>query len=338
MSSQCLRDPTGCESRPVGNGPFRVVGSWTPGEVLELERFAGWGGPAPASAERVEIHTGVLDADALERIDQGELDLARLGAGDSGPGAAFAGDVDVDAVAVPSLTALHVAAADSRLTDPRVRTAIGQSLDRAALARSASSGNAVPADGLTPPGAAGHRAAACGAACVHDPSAARTAYDLAGGIDGPLPLTYSGEFGNEDAFRLVANQLETVLGVDVELRPVDSSEVGLDPGAVREGLVALGWSASTPVSNQLVARWSGALGRELGYANPVVDELMARSAAATSFEDGVTLAAEAERTVLAELPSIPLWFRATRWAHAPGLTGFTTAGGAPRWELLEVGT
>lgn len=338
MSSRCLRDPPACESRPNGNGPFQVAGSWAPGEVLVLERYERWRGLAPARSGRIEIHTGLSDAEVLDRIDRGELDLARLGAGPDGPAlqpAAHDG-VPVDAVAMPALTALHPAAADPRLADPRMRTAISQALDRTALAAVASSGDAVPAAGLTPPGAAGHHATVCGTACVHDPAAARAAYDLAGAIVGPLPLTYSGDFGNEDAFALVAAQLERALGVDVELRPVGSAELGLDPGAVREGLVALGWSASTPVSSQLVARWSGALGRELGYENPLVDDLVRRSAAARSFEDGLALAAEAERAVLADLPSLPLWFRATRWARSSALDGFTTSAGAPRWELLAV--
>ena len=332
MASRCLDDPEACETRPVGNGPFRVVEPLSESGQLALERFDRWAGPAVAAAERIEIVPASSNIEMINDLGAADLDLARL---DSlGPPGASS-EIVMSSVAMPALTALRFAAGDANLADPATRAAISMAIDRESLAEVAVGGAAVPAYGLAPSTVVGHQPDACGSACHFDPVAARALLATAGGIDGPLPLTYSPDFGRAEAFDLLARQLETNLGVDVEARAVDGAALSFGAGAIRDGLVQHGWNADGPLAEDLVVPWSGDHGRELGYSNPGVDGMLARARSASRFDQAVELIKQAERAVLADLPVVPLWFRSVRWGASSRLVGLEFAGGgAPRWELL----
>lgn len=334
MSAHCLADPAGCETLPVGNGPFRVVERSVDGQGLSLERYDEWRGSASAQVDRIEVVPTMTDEDIVGQVGSGQLDLASVLSGSEL--VAAAGNVAVTSVPSAVSKSLIFSPGDERLLDPKIRTAISLAIDREAVAAAAAGGfRGVPAHGLTPPNVAGHSPDACGRACEYDPVAARAQLEAAGGLAGPVSLTYSGGYGDEEAFRLLAAQLETNLGIDIELIPVESGELTF--GVSGAGLIEDGWGAGAPVAAELVARWSGELGRDLGYSSEVVDDLMARAASAPSLDAGLQLVQQAEAQVLADFPAAPLWFSSHHWVHSIRLVGFETSGwGAPRWELLDV--
>jgi oligopeptide transport system substrate-binding protein len=201
---------------------------------------------------------------------------------------------------------------DKRLDDPKLRTAISMAIDRETIAEQIFAGTRSAADGWVSPVVDGYIEGQCGDNCTYDPEAAKALWDEAGGIEGPLTLTFNADADNAPWVEAVCNSIRQALDVECTPRPyVDFAAMLTDLGEKKlEGMFRSGWQMDYPsIENFLVPLYSkGASSNYYSYDNPDFERLNQEAAAATSLEEANELYQEAERLLAEDMRIIPLWY------------------------------
>jgi ABC-type oligopeptide transport system substrate-binding subunit len=228
---------------------------------------------------------------------------------------------------------------DRDFANPDLRKAFSMAIDRQEIIDALFGGAYTPATSLVAPAFSGGQENPCGEACTFDPARAKELYDRAGGYDGTLTLWLNSGAGHEKWVEAVANQLRGTLGItDVRFRSLDFAQY-LEKVDKEEmtGPFRLSWVADYPSPESYLAPLYATEGsaNDFRYANPRVDELIAEAGAAGSVEKGVALYNQAEKTVLGDMPIIPMWFEKTQAAHSARVGGVQIDAFA-RIQLAEV--
>lgn len=329
-------DPEGYARKPIGNGPYMMVEERDPDAVdyyvpeiywsdsIPLVRYEAYGGPRPL-ADWVEFRIYPDLEDAYDDVVAGTLDVL----GDVPPEALASvhddfGDVFAE-TASSGFNYLGFPLHDPRFADPRVRKAFSMAIDREAVIDALLVTEA-PARSLIAPVVPGARDDACGQACVHDPEAARHLLAEAGGLDGPVVLWFNSGTGNAPWMRLVAEQIEAALGIEVTLESLPFADYvqALEQRRV-DGPYRMGWVMDYPsAQNYLEPLYgSGAAFNRSGYSNPQVDELIARGNAAAELDEALAYYHQAEDLLIEEMPHVPLFFRRAGAVHTDRVTDVT---------------
>lgn len=274
---------------PVGNGPFRVREQGA-GQII-LSRPTGR--PAqivvramPAERQYAAVRAGDLDiATRVPGADHDSMDA----------------DFPRRHRTVPGRTMTYLAfpMRDRRFAATSLRHAISLAIDRAAAAEGPLGHGVTPATSLVPPGITlGRRDAVC-RICVQDAKAAAALLADAGGLAGPLTLTYAP--GDEGWLAAVAQQLRSALKIDVRLAPSpalpDTAHPPDQPFVVR----------ATGAYPSATAALAPLLATPTGHRDPYTADQIGRAERATRLQDGVIPARLAESALLRDLPLIPLW-------------------------------
>jgi oligopeptide transport system substrate-binding protein len=290
-------DRAAFEQRPIGNGPFRIDGSWAPNEFIRVVRFNSWrNGPTPAINE---VLFPISDPDtAYLAFQQGRRDFAPLPAGAlaeasrqfpassddgyHGPGVLIG--------PTPVLYFLGFNVTRPPFDDVEVRRAISMAIDREALRAATLEGNVSIARAVVPPPIPGARDHACGA-CEHNVTEARRIFAERGITE--LELWFNRGGGHEQVAQRISQDLATV-GVGLRLRsepppPDGSFGAYLDILSSGEaGMFRFGWSAEYATMDAVLfplfdSRSIPSSGGQnfMRYANPEVDALLDRARATT---------------------------------------------------------
>jgi oligopeptide transport system substrate-binding protein len=309
-------DPEAFGTAPVGNGPFQADGEFQSGVGITTTRYDDYAGEEPAKSGGVEfrIYTDVNTAYA--DVQGGNLDVV-----DSIPPDAIAsaeaefGDRYGEAES-SSFTYLGFPTYDERFSDPVVRQAFSQAIDRQAITDAIFEGTRVPADSYVAPTVDGYREGAC-EYCVLDVEAANEKLDAAGfDRSQPVELWFNSGAGHDAWVQAVGNQLRENLGVDYTLRgDFDFSQYL--PLADEQGFTGpfrLGWVMDYPsAQNYLEPLYSEASLPPNGsnttfYTNPEFDAKIAEGNQAASPDEAVTSYNEAEDILLQDMPIIPMFY------------------------------
>jgi ABC-type transport system substrate-binding protein len=197
------------------------------------------------------------------------------------------------------------------LDDRRVRQALIHAIDRTALLRDVYANRHVLARGILPPGTQGFNPALRGYA--YDPVKARALLAEAGFPEGrglPRIAILSSVRRHE-----IVRQHEEVLkywaavgvAADVEyLTDWPAFAKGLDQG--KFSVFLHGWYADVPDPDNFLFRLfqSRSPRNFFGYANPVVDDLLAQARAAADVNRRIDLYRKAEELVVGDVPVIPI--------------------------------
>jgi ABC-type oligopeptide transport system substrate-binding subunit len=207
--------------------------------------------------------------------------------------------------------------------NPLFRQALSLAIDRTRIGRYVVGDSLLPANGLVPPlvpGAGASNPTAPCSACAYDPPQARQLLAQSGvKVGGVFPLYFTSGTGEEAWVRAVAADITAVLGIEARAMALPAGA-----GAVSPGATAFARSMRYPTPDDFLASLVGSGGRDnaSGYANPVVDSVLA---GAPSVADAGLRAAryqQAERLVLGDLPIVPLfWQRSFRLARLKGWKG-----------------
>lgn len=317
-------DPEAFGRRPVGNGPFRAVGEYVPGEGITLRRYEDYAGPRPARVDAVEFREYVDEDTAYTELLSGDLDVLP----GASPDVSGRAERDGEAGAVESPTAglsyLALPLYDERYADRRVRQALSLAIDRAAVAEAVFEGTRRAADALVAPGLPGHRPGAC-RYCVLDVDRANALLDQAGFDRGrPVELWFNAGAGNDAWVEAVGNQLRAHLGVEFLLNGTLAPAEYLGRIAERgmTGPFRLGWAADYPSPRSFLepvfatSAQPPAGANVAFYSDPAVDALLAEAATAPTEEAALAAYARAEDLVLEDLPAVPLFVDVTRALHS----------------------
>lgn len=326
-------DPRAFARRPIGNGPFALAAERGAPDFVRVRAvddhprrarvdevvFQIYADDPGLSQQFADFEAGRLD---VASVPPGDLRYARRTYGPSADGYTGPGVLTGESAALYYLGFNTTA---PPFDDPVVRRAISLLIDRDAIARDTFLGTRSPADALTPPGLPGHRAGTC-TWCRFSPDEART---LLAAREQPLPeplrLVHNAGRVHQSIAQGLADQIETVLDVAVEVvdQDLDDYVDRLDAGEMH--IFRLGWEAPYPSASAMLEPLfrSDQPGPDnyTRYASPQVDDLLGRARAEPDLAARQALLAEAEQLVLDDAPVAPVVFYRHGLAVADGVVG-----------------
>jgi ABC-type transport system substrate-binding protein len=315
----------GFEDAVIGNGPFRMVGTWKHGSGIRVERVSAFAGRAP------KVDTIIWKI--YERPDDAYADLA-------------AGDLDV----LPQLPVDRIAKAREKLGDrlrsspnssftfvgfpayepeyakATIRRALSMAIDRKAMTDQIFLGSQAPATAFVAPVVAGYRPDTCGANCQYRPAEARKLYESA---NGPRTVTISyNEDGSHQAWvDAMCAQIRTALGITCTGSGTRTFADLLTQVGRKEpvGMIRAGWVMDYPLMEDYLSQLyaTGGASNHYGYSNPAFDSLLKQGAEETRRADAIKRWQEAEDVLVQDMPVIPLRFGLNIYGHSKRVTTVT---------------
>ncbi|MBX7265302.1 ABC transporter substrate-binding protein [Micromonospora sp. Llam7] len=308
----------GYEQAPIGQGPFKMKGTWQHDAKVVVERYDAFPGEQPkvagvefriyqqltaAYADVLSDNLDVIKTIPTENLSTAETDL---------------GDRFLQSPA-SSLHFLAFPTFQDEFSNPDVRKAISMAIDRDEITTSIFKDSQQPARSFVSPAVAGYRENTVGAAGEFDPAKAKALYQAA---DGPskITLSYNGDGGHKDWIDATCNQLKANLGVDCvgSAEPKFADLLTKVKAKQPVGLFRMGWIMDYPsMENYLGPLYStNGSSNYYGYSNPEFDRLLAEGASAPSEEEAIKKYQEAEDLLAEDLPVVPLRFGQNNFGHS----------------------
>ncbi|MEN3611378.1 peptide ABC transporter substrate-binding protein [Plantactinospora sp. ZYX-F-223] len=308
----------GYEDAPIGNGPFKMKGTWQHDAKVEVERYDAFPGEKPkiAGAEfRIYQQLTAAYADVLS--DNLDVDVTvptenlSTAATDLGDRFQQSQNSSFQFVAFPTF--------QKEFSKPDVRKAISMAIDRDEITKSIFKESQISARSFVSPVVAGYRDDTCGEACEFNPAKAKELYQAAGG-PAELKITYNGDGGHKDWVDATCNQLKANLGVECvgAAEPKFSDLLTKVEGKQPVGLIRMGWLMDYPsMENYLGPLYTtNGSSNYYGYSNPEFDRLVQEGTTAATPDEAVKKYQQAEDILAAEMPVIPLRFGQNVYAHS----------------------
>lgn len=314
----------------VTNGAYRIV-SWRVNSKIALERNPAYWDNANTRIDRVEFYPITNANSALSRYQAGELDWATK--------------VPISQYEVikehipdqlhtqPTLGIYYYGLNVRRppfKDAPELRQAMSMAIDRQVIVDKITRGGELPAYGWIPPVVEGYEGAKFEWADLADDdrqAQARELYKQAGySKDKPLKveIRYNSGDGNKKIASVIASMWRSVLGADVTLRNeewkvfLDSVRQGTDTEAYR-----LAWIGDYDDPNTFFELMNSNFGLNgTGYASAKYDRLQEQQAHMPAGADRDQVMKQAEATLLADNPVIPIYFYASKYLIKGYVTGF----------------
>lgn len=300
MARECLDAMSGCESLPIGNGPFRMDAPWsTGGGDLTLTRWDGFAGQKPQYGA-IEFRFMDDPSAAAAMLAAGEADVARLW----GTGA----NTEAETVTLPTAQLSYIGFPTGKkpYQSAELRRAISLAIDREAILKGLGLDYLVPADGFTPPGVAGYTGGSC-ADCAYDPARAKELFTKAKWPSkDSLTLTYNAN--NAVAAMYLEAACATIseaLGVECRTAPMEAMEF-IDANASKSFSTpwASGWIPDQASVEAFLKPLYGT-GNYFGYSNPAFDDLIAQGNAKATMDEAFGVYQQAEALLNADMPVAP---------------------------------
>jgi oligopeptide transport system substrate-binding protein len=328
--------------QPIGNGPYLMAEPWRHHKSITLRRNPGWFGTPPASEEiHIEILGQVNSAqDEYSGFLDGRYDYARV-PGELvvqartrfQPGGGF---LEYD---LPGLHYLIPFCHQGPMARLAGRRAVSAAIDRDRIAEELFFNSRRPAQSLVSPWFSDVYVHGLGAPYTNfDPELARKcAADAGLTLGDQLDFAYNTGAGHDGFVLAIAEQLRTVLRLDVRLRPFTAADlVTYRTSAQAIGICRAGWAYDYPTPDNLLFpllhssctapdHEGTAHGDNEGrYVNPAFDRAVARARATADEADRAQRWREAEAIAVADMALIPLWYRTVHAVFAADrFTGLT---------------
>ncbi len=317
LPSATLADPERYAASPVGNGPYQLAsGGWVPRKEIRLIPNASYshrgGDPSRNSGVTFRIFTDPaltypqLLTGRLDVLDEVPLPALPRARADLGFRTANQPVGRVQTLVFP-VDKPQWASVDAH----RLRVAISRSIDRRALSDTLFQGTRAPAADLASPVVAGYLPDLCGSLCSYDADAAKAEYAQLSKTPPALQIAYGADAGGGPTVQALCGAITDTLGVGCTGRPYPS-QATLDRAIATRALdipALATWTMDRPdLGGFLTPRFvAGSTRNPSGYAGTTAQSQLVSAAAATSPEARTSAYQDAERTVLADLPEIPLW-------------------------------
>ncbi|MBY8874342.1 ABC transporter substrate-binding protein [Micromonospora sp. PLK6-60] len=308
----------GYEDAPIGQGPFRMKGSWVHDAKVEVERYDAFPGQQPKVAG-VEFRIYQQATAAYADVLSDNLDVIKTIPTENLPTAPDdLGDRFRQSPA-SSLQLLAFPTFQQEFSKPEVRKAISMAIDRDGISDSIFKGAEQPARSFVSPVVAGYRKDTIGEAGTYDPARARAMYEAAGGPR-TIELSYNGDGAHGAWVDATCDQLATNLGVTCVGTPEPKFADLLTKLGRKEpvGLFRMGWVMDYPSMENYLGPLYSSTGSSnyYGYRNERFDQLLAEGAKAPSEEEAIRKYQAAEDLLAADLPVIPLRFGRNSFGHS----------------------
>jgi oligopeptide transport system substrate-binding protein len=313
----------------VSNGAF-VLAAWVPGDSITVTRNREYWNDAATrldgvkylqipdeSAEFTRYRAGDLHITAV--VPRGQYDIVQRD---------YARELHVS----PQLSTYYYGFALDRAPfkdAPGLRRALSLVIDREQLAKVVLRVGELPAHGWIPPGV--HEYSSQSFDYAARPMADRIAEArrlyAAAGYSAAKPLRFelrynSGEVHSRLAVAIAA-MWKDALGADVRLTAEEFRSLMADIDARDVEMFRMSWSGDYNDAYTFLQYLKGGFGINLPrYANPAYDALLERASATVDGAARRALLEEAERTLLADTPLLPLYFYVNKHLVSPKVEGW----------------
>lgn len=334
------RDPAGFAAAPVGEGPFKLGQPMRRGQPLELLRNPAAAGPA-AYLDRVRVVVEPDPQTAWLAFQQGQVQAAPVPADQLSAAKTVEGSALLQA---PTATtwSLDFNLRAKPFSDPRWRRAVALAINRARLAAAFGGARAL-APGIVPDPIPGAAHATC-AACTDNPTQAHAllAQLHPGTARVSLTLAVPATPSDQRIAELLAADLKAI-GVTLTVHPIAPSDYLTTLAAKQPPaqLFTLAWSGDPPLADTFLFDQFSSRGtlNLTGYADPSTDALLTQARATPDPAARTRLHQQAEATILAQTPTLPLLEARTSVALAPTVKGATiTPNGAVILATISLAT
>ncbi|NHC15359.1 peptide ABC transporter substrate-binding protein [Motilibacter deserti] len=327
LPAKALEDPKAYDDAPIGNGPFRMKGSWQHNELIAVDRWDAYKGTKP-KLQGIDFRLYASMDTAYNDLLSGTVDVMT-----ALPAAQLASAPDEfgDRYATfPSsyFAYLGLPSADPELRDVRVRRALSMAIDRQQLSDVVFHGTRVPADAYVGPTVPGYRKGSCGETCTYDPVQAKELLSEAGGLD-EITVTYNADGPHKEWVEALCNQVSANLDVQCIATAVPDFSVLVErlmrASAAEQpfGPFRMAYSMDWPtLENFLSSLYSSSGSSNLyGYANDQVDSLLAKGRGEPDQEAAIPDWQAAEDRVAQDVPVVPLFFGTTATLRSERVAG-----------------
>ena len=233
---------------PVGTGAFKVV-TWTPGQSLELERFADYHRKGAPYLDKLTFEFGQDPTVSVLRLKKGEIDIV----GDGIPPAQFA-EVMADPAnkdLIAEGEQLHTGYVTLNVTQApfdnlKVRQAVNMAINKDRIVRLINN-RAAPANQPLPPAMPGYNSAV--KAYAYDPEGAKKLLAEAGFADGITTELYAMNVDPNPRIAQAIQQDLAAVGIKAEIRSLAQAEVISAGGAGKAPMIwsgGMAWIADFP--------------------------------------------------------------------------------------------
>lgn len=304
---------------PIGNGPFKMKGTWKHDVSIEVVRYDGWKGEKPKVAgitykiyqdlksHYTDVLANTLDVD--KTVDTSALSTAVTDFGDRyqhSPTSTF------QFLAFPTY--------DPAYSKVEVRKAISMAINREEIVKTIFAGTQTAAKSFISPVIPGYRNNTCGKACDYDATAAKQMYQAAGGPS-TIQITYNADGGHKESIEATCNQLQANLGVTCQAKPEpkfgDLLKKVKDhtPGV---GMFRMAWGMDFPSMYNYLQPIYTTKGSSnyYGYSNKQFDDLVVKGTTAKTPEEAIKIWQQAEDILSTDLPVVPLRYGQNNFVHS----------------------
>ncbi len=315
------------EDAPIGQGPFKMKGTWQHDQLIETERFEGYAGPVKPAVAGVQFKIYQQQTTMYQDLLAGQLDLVEqipienLGSARQDLGDRFkqSPSSSIQFLAFPTF--------DRKYAKVEIRRAISMAIDRDEIIRTLFLDSQVSLRSFVPPIVPGARQDACGEACRYDPVKAKALFEAAGGaaaVGGRIELAYNVDGGHKPWIDATCNQIKKGLGVDCVGNPQPKFAEMLTKVERKEpvGAFRLGWVFDYPVMENYLGPIYTTTGSSnyYGYSNKEFDTAVAAGDRAATPDQAIVFYQRAEDLLARDLPVIPLRVGRNSFGHSARIT------------------
>ncbi|WP_051167320.1 ABC transporter substrate-binding protein [Actinoplanes sp. N902-109] len=313
----------GFEDAIIGNGPFKMKGTWQHDSQIEVAKVDGFKGTVPKvdgvtfkiyqdqKAEYADLTAGNVDV-------QTSIPIESLAAapGDLGDRFQKSPSSSFQFVGFPTF--------QKEFSDVRVRRALSMAVNRQEMTDQIFLGSQKPATSFVSPAVAGFRENTCGANCQYNPTEAKTLYDQANGPK-KIQITYNADGGHKAWVDAMCNQIKQSLpGVDCvgTGEPKFSDLLTKVEKKTPVGLIRLGWVMDYPLMENYLGPLYSTTGSSnyYGYSNKEFDNLVAEGSKAKTTDEAIATWQKAEDILARDMPVIPLRFGQNTYGFSEKVT------------------
>ena len=348
LPDAAFKDMAAFGRHPVGDGPYKLAegNAWLHNVKLELVPNPGYhGNRVPQNKGLRFIFYANLDTayadllsanlDVLDTIPPSELPVYRKDLGDRAVTAPAAVNQSLDT----PLRLPHFGGAEGRLR----RLALSAAINRPQICQQIFFGARAPARDYTASSLPGFDPNIDGSdALDYNPGRARRLWSQADAISkwtGQYAIAYNADGGHQEWVDAVANSIKNVLGIDAVGAPQPTFAGFRSQVTDRSITTAFraAWQGDYPSMLEFLAPLfvTGAGANDVGYSNPDFDAALAKAETATSLPQSYALTDDAQRILLQDMPTIPLWYTVAAAGRSPAVSGVViTWNGLPDYEHM----
>ena len=325
MPASCKDDYASFARSPVGNGPFKMKGSWADGQYVEMEKFADYAGQKDKPKIDVAHVSIYKDTEtAYKEFEAGSLDVSGV------PPARYKDAVDVygkaDYKAEPGSQTLmgtmmytnfyFFNLKDPVIAKPEVRKALSMAINRQAICDSIYGGYAKVATDIIPESIEGYQENLWSDVTTYDPEKAAALLDAAGyplGSDGKrgLAIDWMTESTNTKVEFEAVQADWAALGLDVNMSTIEFAAQLTRFDAFNYQVGNYGWYADYPIADNFLypLLYSSSGDNKAGYSNAEFDSCIDRSRSETDHAKSIDYLQQADRVAAQDCALLVMFYK-----------------------------